>query len=88
MARIQSIFNENETCGGYSSQTVLRKFWFLWAFLFVVSVASLDEYNQSFNNARTGSVYDVLIDIAGGLFTVAAFYLLKMRGRKLGEPAE
>jgi VanZ family protein len=72
----------------YSSQTVLRKFWFLWAFLFVVSVASLDEYNQSFNNARTGSVYDVLIDIAGGLFTVAAFYLLKMRGRKLGEPAE
>jgi VanZ family protein len=64
----------------YSSQNVLRKFWFLWAFLFVVLVASGDEYNQSFNTARTGSIYDVLIDAAGGLTAVAVFYIVKLRG--------
>lgn len=51
----------------YSSQTILRKFWFVWAFLFVAFVASADEYNQSFNPLRTGSAYDVLIDVSGGL---------------------
>lgn len=65
-----------------SSQTILRKFWFVWAFLFVVLVASADEFNQSFNNQRTGSLYDVLIDITGGLFAVAVLYTIKMRGRK------
>lgn len=33
----------------------------------VVLVASLDEFGQSFNPARTGSPYDVLLDISGGL---------------------
>lgn len=64
---------------GLSSQTILRKFWFVWAFLFVAFTASADEYNQSFNDARTGSVYDVLIDVSGGLFAIAVFYIVKMR---------
>jgi len=50
-----------------SSKPVLRRFWFVWAFLFVAFVASLDEYNQSFNALRTGSIYDTLIDVSGGL---------------------
>ncbi len=62
-----------------SSQTILRRFWFIWAFLFVGFVASADEYNQSFNDARTASVYDVLIDISGGLFAVALYYLINLR---------
>ena len=69
-----------------SSQMILRKFWFVWAFLFIVLVASADEYNQSFNEARTGSIYDVLIDISGGLFAVAAFYIFKkLRKNKAAE---
>jgi len=62
-----------------SSQTVLRKFWFVWAFLFVVLIAVADESNQSFNTLRTGSIYDVLIDAAGGLFAVAVLYVVRMR---------
>jgi len=54
----------------YSSQTILRKYWFLWAFLIVVSVASFDEYNQSFNALRTASVYDTLLDASGGLTVI------------------
>jgi VanZ family protein len=61
----------------YSSQTFLRKFWFVWAFLFVVFMASADEYNQSFNPLRTASGYDTLIDISGGFCAVAAFYIFK-----------
>jgi VanZ family protein len=66
----------------YSSQTVLQKFWFVWAFLFVAFVASVDEYNQSYNPLRTGSGYDVSIDVAGGLFVIAVFLILKTRGSK------
>lgn len=66
----------------FSSQTILRRFWFVWAFLFIALTASADEYNQSFNDARTGSIYDVLIDIAGGLFAIAAYYVVKMRTKR------
>ena len=65
-----------------SSQNVLRRFWYVHAFLLAALVAALDEYNQSFNNARTGSVYDVLIDVAGSLFAVAVLYVCNRRGRK------
>ncbi len=60
-----------------SSRTALRKFWFVWAFLFVALIASFDEYNQSFNSARTGSLYDVLIDVSGGLFALGVFYFIE-----------
>lgn len=49
-----------------SSVNFLRRFWTIFAFLFVLIVASVDEYNQSFNPARTGSVDDILLDCAGG----------------------
>lgn len=50
-----------------SSKPFLQRYWFAVAFVLVFSVASIDEYNQSFNAARTGSIYDVLLDCFGGL---------------------
>jgi len=50
-----------------SSVQILRRFWFIFVFLMVVLIASVDEYNQSFNVLRTGSFYDTLVDAAGGL---------------------
>jgi VanZ family protein len=38
-------------------------------------VASLDELNQSFDPTRTGSIYDVLLDIAGGSTMAAVIWL-------------
>jgi VanZ family protein len=60
-----------------SSKTFLRKFWFVWAFLLLVFVASVDEYNQSFNALRTGSIYDSLLDTSGGLCVLAVLYIYK-----------
>ena len=71
-----------------SSQNILRKLWFVWAFLFVAFVAWFDEYNQSFNPLRTSSGYDVLIDVSGGLFAVTVLYAIKSRKRKPLENAD
>ncbi len=60
-----------------SSKKFLRKFWFAFAFVLVAFIASIDETNQSFNSARTGSVYDVLLDCFGGLTMILIFYLVK-----------
>lgn len=58
-----------------SRQNSLHRFWFVFAFVVVLLVASIDETNQSFLNSRTGSVYDVLLDVFGGLAMIAIFYL-------------
>lgn len=47
----------------------------IWSVLLVVMVASLDELNQSFDPTRTGSIYDVLLDIAGGSTMAAVIWL-------------
>lgn len=61
----------------------LRRFWYVFAFLFAALIASTDEYNQSFNPARTGSIYDVLLDCAGGLTIILTYYFSgKMIGNK------
>lgn len=65
-----------------SSFQILRRFWFVWAFLTVVLVASIDEYNQSFNALRTGSIYDTLIDASGGLTMILLLALYKYFTRK------
>ncbi len=56
-----------------SSSFKLRGHWFGWALLVVVTYALLDEYHQSFVPSRTASIFDSLIDIAGGL-TVLLIY--------------
>ncbi len=66
-----------------SSVKLLQKYWFVFAFLTVVFVASIDEYNQSFNSLRTGSGYDVLLDCAGGLSITFVFAIWKTRAKKM-----
>jgi VanZ family protein len=41
----------------------------------VTLIASIDEFNQSFEPSRTSSPYDVLLDIAGGLTGLAVIWL-------------
>jgi VanZ family protein len=49
-----------------SSDARLRRLWYVVAFALVVVYALLDEFHQSFVRTRTGTIYDSLIDIAGG----------------------
>ena len=62
----------------------VRGLWWLASFAVVAGVALLDEYRQSFLPSRTGTVYDSLLDMAGGaaaLACVAAWRLfLRRRG--------
>ena len=62
-----------------SSRELLRRRWFLAGVLLVVIYALLDEYHQSFMPARTGSLYDTGIDIAGGLIGLMGFSYLRRR---------
>jgi VanZ family protein len=59
-----------------SSIKFLQKYWFLFASVLVFFVASIDEYNQSLNSLRTGSVYDIMLDVSGGTLMIIflAFY--------------
>lgn len=55
---------------------VLRNYRYVIAFLITATVASVDEYNQSLNPARTGSIYDVLLDVSGGVFALIMFWVV------------
>jgi VanZ family protein len=55
----------------YSANSFLHNNWLILSIVVVAIIATIDETNQSFNSARTGSVYDVLIDCFGGLSTLA-----------------
>ena len=50
-----------------SPRSAVANRWFLISLAIVVVYALLDEYHQSFVPSRTGTIYDSLIDIAGGL---------------------
>jgi VanZ family protein len=60
-----------------SPRHAVRSRWFLISLILVVTYALLDEYHQSFVPTRTASVWDSLIDMAGGLTA-----LLIVRRRK------
>lgn len=62
-----------------SSVNLLRDYWFAFAFLVVLLVACIDEFNQSFNAMRTGSAYDVALDCAGGALMILIFSSAKYR---------
>lgn len=53
-----------------SSQRWLQEHWIAASAILVVAYALLDEFHQSFVAARTASIFDCLIDIAGGLFVL------------------
>ncbi|HYP02303.1 MAG TPA: VanZ family protein [Pyrinomonadaceae bacterium] len=65
-----------------STRQFLHRRWFIAALALVVTVALLDEYNQSFNTARTGTIWDSLIDISGGLIALIVFSLWRTRRRR------
>ena len=71
-----------------SSHATLRRAWFFVALLLVVLYSLSDEYHQSFVASRTGSIYDSLIDIAGGLTSLAAFALWQRRKSKVRSPLQ
>lgn len=50
-----------------SPRRAISSRWFLISLTIIVVYALMDEYHQSFVPTRTGSIYDSLIDIAGGL---------------------
>jgi VanZ family protein len=56
-----------------SSRAFLRRNWFQLGLLLVVIYGLLDEFHQSFVPSRTASVYDSVIDIAGGLTVLLIF---------------
>lgn len=65
-----------------SSRELLRRHWFFIGLLLVVFQAVLDEYHQSFVSTRTGSPYDSLLDIAGGLFALIMSAYLRTRANR------
>jgi VanZ family protein len=52
---------------------------YVFTLLLVAIVASLDEFNQSFEASRTSSIWDVALDISGGLIMVAVLWILHSR---------
>lgn len=60
-----------------SSVKFLQTYWFIFSLALVFLVASIDEYNQSFNTLRTGSFYDVWLDVSGGALMIILFTLYK-----------
>jgi len=63
-----------------SSREILRARWFWISLLFVVAYSLSDELHQSFVPSRTASIYDSMIDSAGGL---TALVLLAIRKRRV-----
>ena len=65
-----------------SSIIILKKYWFGFSLGLVALVASTDEFRQSFFALREGSIYDVLLDISGGLtFLLIIVVYQKFRNR-------
>lgn len=67
-----------------SSRTPLRRLWWLAAFTLVACVSLADEYHQSLQPSRTGTIYDSLLDMAGGAAALAcaALWLARSGGEK------
>jgi VanZ family protein len=72
-----------------SSRPSLARRWWLASFVLVASVALADEYHQSFVPARTGTVYDSLLDMAGGATALAcaALWLARREGKSASRRA-
>ena len=62
-----------------SARELLKRQWFAWSLILVVTIAVIDELHQSYVPARTGSVYDSGIDIAGGLTVLLLCWIYQRR---------
>jgi len=63
----------------FSPRPLLRKYWFPVSLGLVISVAALDELNQSFLASRTVSAFDVGLDTLGGLSMLTVLFFLIRR---------
>ena len=70
-----------------SSKELLLRRWAVAAFMLVACVALADEYNQSLDASRTGTLWDSLLDCAGGATALAALSFWRGRKRRLSERA-
>jgi VanZ family protein len=68
-----------------SSKEFLRRHWLAASLALVVCVSLADEYNQSFNPARTGTIKDSALDTIGGLTALAILAYLRARHERRGE---
>jgi len=59
-----------------SSRKLLSSTPFVTALFAVLTIAILDELNQSMNPSRTGSLQDVLLDLAGAVFFLLAVFVV------------
>jgi VanZ family protein len=57
-----------------SSVEFVKSFRYVFSLAVVLLIASIDETNQSFNAARTGTIYDVILDFSGGLTMILIIY--------------
>jgi VanZ family protein len=64
----------------------LGRLWWPAAFALVACVSLADEYHQSFVPARTGTVYDSLLDMTGGAAALACAALWLGRRRRKSRP--
>jgi VanZ family protein len=59
----------------YGSQNrTLQRNWFIAGLALIVVYALVDEYHQSFVPSRTASIFDSMIDVAGGLAALGIFH--------------
>ena len=67
---------------GLSAGRIWRKYRFLLPIVLVAVIASIDEFNQSFEPSRTSSPYDVLLDISGGAAVMFVLWMVSIRKGK------
>jgi VanZ family protein len=60
----------------------LKSHFYLSSFAVVIVIASLDEFNQRFISSRTGSIWDVALDISGGIFALMVWYVVSRYKRR------
>lgn len=61
-----------------SSYLLVRNYRFILAVVLVLVVASLDEFNQSFEPSRTSTPWDVGLDLVGGLIMCSALWAIQL----------
>jgi len=65
------------------SPALWRLRWAVYSISIVIVWALIDEFRQSFVPSRTGTIYDSMIDTAGGVFALLVVYLFsRLRKRR------
>ena len=62
-----------------SSARLLSRYWYASSILFALIVAAIDETSQSANLSCTGSGWDVLLDLSGGIAAICILWIARNR---------